>query len=361
MSLATRCAACGTVFRVVQDQLRVSAGWVRCGRCGEVFNAIESLVDLELDRPGEGSIPSVQGSRVMDDLAKVAGARPPVARSLGEAAPAQTSEAAVRPSVGEPAAGQASDDRPHLDTGVKASAAGADLVSGPSDHAGLLQGFMGPANSESETDLPSDHSNESDFLSTSVAATPASEPRPQEGGTEAPWVSSSSPTFVRNADRAARWRSPTARLLLSASCLLALAALLWQIHQSHHDWIAARWPALRPAIERVCAVSGCEVVAPRQIESLVVDSSGLVRDGTLDTYRLTLVLRNRSRWTLRLPAIDLVMTDAQGGVVARRVLDAQATGVRADFITGESDLALATRLRVQGPSIVGYTIELFYP
>ena len=47
MSLATRCAACGTVFRVVQDQLKVSEGWVRCGRCAEVFNALEGLFDLE--------------------------------------------------------------------------------------------------------------------------------------------------------------------------------------------------------------------------------------------------------------------------------------------------------------------------
>ena len=44
MSLATRCTACGTVFRVVQDQLKVSEGWVRCGRCDEVFNALEGLV-----------------------------------------------------------------------------------------------------------------------------------------------------------------------------------------------------------------------------------------------------------------------------------------------------------------------------
>ena len=47
MSLATRCVACGTVFRVVQDQLKVSEGWVRCGRCGDVFNALEGLFDLE--------------------------------------------------------------------------------------------------------------------------------------------------------------------------------------------------------------------------------------------------------------------------------------------------------------------------
>ena len=82
MSLATRCTSCGTVFRVVQDQLRVSSGWVRCGRCSEVFNAIESLVDLELDRPGEGAAASVHGARVMEELARVAAGAPesPTAR-----------------------------------------------------------------------------------------------------------------------------------------------------------------------------------------------------------------------------------------------------------------------------------------
>ncbi len=52
--LATRCSACGTVFRVVPDQLRVSEGWVRCGRCSEVFNAGEALLDLETGAPHTG-------------------------------------------------------------------------------------------------------------------------------------------------------------------------------------------------------------------------------------------------------------------------------------------------------------------
>ena len=51
MSLATRCTSCGTVFRVVQDQLKVSEGWVRCGRCDAVFNAFEGLFDLGRDSP----------------------------------------------------------------------------------------------------------------------------------------------------------------------------------------------------------------------------------------------------------------------------------------------------------------------
>jgi predicted Zn finger-like uncharacterized protein len=43
MSLVTRCPACGTTFKVVKDQLRISDGWVRCGRCSEVFDATVDL------------------------------------------------------------------------------------------------------------------------------------------------------------------------------------------------------------------------------------------------------------------------------------------------------------------------------
>ena len=54
-TLATRCPACQTVFRVVPDQLRVSQGWVRCGRCAEVFNATLSLVDIETGAPRQAA------------------------------------------------------------------------------------------------------------------------------------------------------------------------------------------------------------------------------------------------------------------------------------------------------------------
>lgn len=59
MSLATRCTHCGTIFKVVQDQLKVSEGWVRCGRCNEVFNALPSLFDLEKEPPPPRQVPAV--------------------------------------------------------------------------------------------------------------------------------------------------------------------------------------------------------------------------------------------------------------------------------------------------------------
>ena len=57
MNLATRCPSCGTVFRVVRDQLKVSEGWVRCGRCAEVFNAAERLFELESAALGTAAAP----------------------------------------------------------------------------------------------------------------------------------------------------------------------------------------------------------------------------------------------------------------------------------------------------------------
>src|SRR5882724_5993418 len=43
MSLITRCPACGTMFKVVPDQLKISEGWVRCGHCTEIFDATTQL------------------------------------------------------------------------------------------------------------------------------------------------------------------------------------------------------------------------------------------------------------------------------------------------------------------------------
>jgi predicted Zn finger-like uncharacterized protein len=94
MSLATRCTACGTAFRVVQDQLKVSEGWVRCGRCSEVFNALEGLFDLERDGwpdTGGGTHPEAIADPDSSSGGSSANAFAPTARDphLGDEGPAQ--------------------------------------------------------------------------------------------------------------------------------------------------------------------------------------------------------------------------------------------------------------------------------
>ena len=123
MSLATRCTACGTVFRVVQDQLKISEGWVRCGRCKEVFNALEGLFDLDREAPPPWQPPPptpVPGSAVdvslpvddaQADAAPAAAAMTPVDASSGAADASQrtaleatppTSDVAVEPPAAAP-------------------------------------------------------------------------------------------------------------------------------------------------------------------------------------------------------------------------------------------------------------------
>ncbi len=58
MSLITSCPACGTMFRVVPDQLKISEGWVRCGHCSEVFDASAHLSDESI----LGALPDAQGT-----------------------------------------------------------------------------------------------------------------------------------------------------------------------------------------------------------------------------------------------------------------------------------------------------------
>ena len=83
MSLATRCTSCGTAFRVVQDQLKVSEGWVRCGRCDEVFNALEGLFDLARDassRPTESKEKAEAQTSSRGSSRRAAALEPRVAR-----------------------------------------------------------------------------------------------------------------------------------------------------------------------------------------------------------------------------------------------------------------------------------------
>ena len=68
MSLITCCPACGTMFKVVADQLKISEGWVRCGHCTHVFDATAHMVDgsgaaapaHEVPAPAEARVPEVE-------------------------------------------------------------------------------------------------------------------------------------------------------------------------------------------------------------------------------------------------------------------------------------------------------------
>ncbi len=93
MSQITRCPQCQTRFKVVDDQLRISDGWVRCGKCKAVFDALTHLVaSAPAAAPAGPQAPSVEQAAVA--------AQAPVAAPSMEAAlnlePTQDGAAVLR-------------------------------------------------------------------------------------------------------------------------------------------------------------------------------------------------------------------------------------------------------------------------
>ena len=313
MSLATRCNACGTVFRVVQDQLKVSEGWVRCGRCGEVFNALEGLFDLE-------------------------GASGPIGLARETAVPAPPPEDTPPPATPEPTA-QATVDEPDdegaattaIDTQVDTShvdSAFATSASGSPHPVGLV-----------DSQVPEEG------LSTFDSA--GSEP---------------TPSFLREEFRAAQWRRPRVRRALVALAALLSLILVVQVALQGRDELAARWPATAPALVALCGLLGCEVEAPRALDALAVESSGLTRVDGAPLYRLQVALRNRAGTAVLTPALDLTLTDLRGEIVARRVLQAADFGANAPVrLAAGADWSVNALFDLGDARVAGYTVEVFYP
>jgi len=349
MSLATRCPACGTVFRVVSDQLKVSEGWVRCGRCSEVFNAAQRLFELEHEATALTSPPQRPAAEVH---------RLPVRDSANApAAMARVSAALAPPSaVARPEPQTAADEEPAYPLAKTAAEHAEQAPSAPSADAAPAE----PAEPAQEPLIGTEVQPQAQaFREPPAASEPADETALDAAAEPAGPVPT--PEFIRRAERAARWRHPARRGPLAASALLLVALLGGQVALHYRDRVAAAWPAAQPWLQAACNQLGCRIEAPRRIDSLNVDSSGLVRMQDSPLYRLSLVVQNKAATAVHMPAIDLALTDSQGQTMAKRVLTATELGNPADKLPAGGEITLQATLDLGERHVAGYTVELFYP
>lgn len=342
MSLATRCPSCGTVFRVVQDQLKVSEGWVRCGRCDAVFNALEGLFDLGRETPAEWDEASAShpGSG-----ASAAAASEPLG-SAGAEAPSPKDRIDPGPTT-SPAVHEDLDPiDAHLFRNRRAE----------SDKTPPVQ-----VNARDRLEF-SDARFDSDLFAENASPSDAELiESPISGAGDLPLESAhQQPDFIRRAERRARWRSAPVRFALGAACSVGAAVLALQVGHHFRDTVAAQWPATRPALEAWCKVADCVLEAPRRILDVLVESSALTRAIGLDAFVLSVTLKSRSSLVLALPSIDLILTDGNGGLVARRAL-APRDFSAANVIQPGTETALQLMLNAGGAPVAGYTVEIFYP
>jgi hypothetical protein len=94
---------------------------------------------------------------------------------------------------------------------------------------------------------------------------------------------------------------------------------------------------------------------------LAVEASGLTRIEGAPLHRLSVTLRNRADTAVLAPALDLSVTDTQGKLVARKVLQLADLGVNATTIEAGAEMPLQALLHTGERRVAGYTVELFYP
>jgi predicted Zn finger-like uncharacterized protein len=169
------------------------------------------------------------------------------------------------------------------------------------------------------------------------------------------------------------WERPKKRRraltgLYGVAIPVLVVALIAQVLFHFRDAVAAYWPASKPALAQMCAVTGCAIRPLRDVAMhyLSIEASDLQADPAhRGLLILTATLRNRATWPLAYPYLELTLTDAQDRVVVRRALTpADYAGGTADLQKGigaNAEVALKVFIDASATSQAGYRLYMFYP
>ena len=189
------------------------------------------------------------------------------------------------------------------------------------------------------------------------AATP--EPQPADDGP----AGAEEPGFVKR-DRLNRRVGKVARIVMALGSVLLLAALAAQVVGTFRNPLAAHVPALKPALQAVCARVGCKVELPSQIDELSIEP-GELQAVSETTFSFVTQLRNQGRVAQAWPHIELTLNDANDKPVLRRVFtprDYLASQAEVDKgFSPRSEQSVKLYFELAQIKASGYHIAVFYP
>lgn len=386
MALATRCPHCGTAFRVAADQLKLRGGIVRCGSCKEVFDGNATLIDLNAapaepaahPLPPEPEIaldakPTPPASDAFDAGIATLDARQDAGidqfhtldfdaaiDSAGEPAPEAPPEAEIRLRPAPLPEPQPAPFEMEPDEEIVAVALpdGGELDDTPRPEempdSALLLARQSVPEEPGEACAPPPAAPAPGAKA--AAPPPASAPEPAEPEHD-------EPEFVRRS-RLREQAGRTRRMLMAAGSALLVCALLAQGVTTFRNVLAARFPQLKPVLASSCALLGCRVELPAQVEELSIET-GELEAISGNTFLLATVLHNQSRLAQAWPNIELALTDADNKTVLRRVF-APAEYLPKDValdkgFAGRTEQPVRIYFQLDQIKASGYHIAVFYP
>lgn len=359
MALITRCPVCGTQFKVVPDQLRISEGWVRCGQCAEVFDASSDLQQGEMEMPGTVVLGPV-ATQVLDATpieSEAVDAKPAHAPYLNPTEPESFTNYLNPASVSV--------------LPIQEDVLSEESEEGPA--APLLPPDIEAAGQESDAFLVVDQVDAIAAPEAEFEAMPENGPELEEPPLSSPVLFAPEPSAESLAANYSFARVPIlpshgqTRLVRRATLVgVGLLGLLLglQVLLYGRDRIVASWAVTKPWFQSACGLLGCEVLALRHIESIAIDSSSL-SVARNDAYHLSLVLKNHAMVDLAMPALEFVLTDGDEQALFRRVLSPSDFGGASRLLFAGREWATSVDVQVLDNAmksrIVGYRLLAFYP
>ena len=151
-------------------------------------------------------------------------------------------------------------------------------------------------------------------------------------------------------------------LAVTAAGVAALALLIQSAFVFRHQ-VMNQAPVLKPLYQQACQWVGCVVEPVEWLGGLSLDSLSLSRMGNgafgAAQHQLLATVRNTSQLEILAPALELTITNAVGGVVARKTLPLSELRVTQSTLAPNSDLIIDTFLSLS-PETAGYTGRLIY-
>ena len=414
MSLATRCPACGTTFRVVRDQLRISDGWVRCGRCSHVFDGAAELHDplsdpLPVTAPAvpvtdTPAAPSAGIDFFSDALSRLQADGPapaqraPVEPSAWPALDIPSSAWPASPVREDPTLDEVAEleeepvPTPALALPVPPDDGWARLPSLQLDAVPMTPAVAAPPPDLPEVEAEIEDAGPSALRQSRLAALQAARARraaeaerpsalqdeaitlaltpsePLAGDATGVPVFGIARSFRANPG-AQPMRPPSrwAPRLLRSGVLLALVLLLLaQVLYQQRNAIVARQPALQPWFATACERLGCQLSALRRIADVTIDGASFLREKDGEGYQFSFTLRNRAAIPLAMPAVELSLLDLEERVVVRRVLRPAEYGApavlaaHAERMT-QLPIVLVGEDASSASRVAGFRLDAFYP
>ena len=148
--------------------------------------------------------------------------------------------------------------------------------------------------------------------------------------------------------------------------LVVILLLLGQAAYFFRVEIAANSPGLKPALIAYCRPFHCTVPLPHKAEFMSIESSDLEADpAQASVISLNALLRNHAAYTQAYPVLELTLTDAQDGPLARRTFQpAEYLKPSEDIkegISANRELIVKLNLDTTDLKPSGYRLFLFYP